>query len=287
MNKIKSGVCGLDPLLNGGMNDRSITAVIGSSGTGKTTFSVQFMKRGLDTGQLGIFISLDENKEQIIKEAIEMGWHNIRDYLDDKKLIFIDASGKKFADFVKTELPEFISQWTGANTRIVIDPLTPVIWAIDDRYEQRQVLSFLFKETTKIGTVVSTLEEHGTAGNLSGNETIIPMYLADCVVHLRHASEKKMPGELKIVKCRSSKHSKVTHPYTIVKGLGIVIRRTPGERTASRRIPEQIKSDLKISNLSPSALKSIDSVLDELTDDDFEGLDVTQVVEDLINQYGN
>jgi KaiC/GvpD/RAD55 family RecA-like ATPase len=287
MQKIRSGVCGLDPLLSGGMNERSITAVIGSSGTGKTTFSVQFMKRGLDTGQLGIFISLDENKEQIIKEAIEMGWHNIRDYLDDKKLIFIDASGKKFADFVKTELPEFISHWTGANTRIVIDPLTPVIWAIENRYEQRQILSFLFRETTKIGTVVSTLEEHGTAGNLSGNETIIPMYLADCVVHLRHASEKAMPGEIKIVKCRSSRHSKVSHPYTIVRGLGIVVRRTAGERRVSRNVPNQIKKDLRMSNLSPVALRSIDNILDDLTDEDFEGLDISQVVEDLINQYGN
>lgn len=287
MKKIRSGVCGLDALINGGLNERSVSVVIGSSGTGKTTFSVQYMKKGLEAGQIGIFISLDENKEQIIKEAIEMGWHSIRQYLDEKKLIFIDASGKKFADFVKTELPSFISQWSGANTRIVIDPLTPVIWAIPDRYEQRQVLSFLFRETTKIGTVLCTLEEHGTGGTLTGDETVIPMYLSDAVIHLKHRNDRFMPGELKIVKCRSSKHSKVPHPYTIIKGLGLVISRPPSGPKVSRDIPEKIKKNLHLSQLSPAAIKRVEGVLDELTDEDFEGLEISQVVEDLIRQYGD
>ena len=287
MQKIKSGVCGLDTLLSGGINERSITAVIGASGTGKTTFSVQFMKKGVESGQIGIFISLDENREQIIKEAIEMGWHDIKDYLDEKKLIFIDASGKKFADFVKTELPSFISQWSGANTRIVIDPLTPVIWAIENRYEQRQVLSFLFRETTKIGTVLATLEEHGTHGNLSGDETIIPMYLADCVIHLRHTSEKMMPGEMKIVKCRCSRHSKVAHPYNIIRGFGLVIRRPAGDKKAGHSIPNEVRKAIRSSSLSPTALKNIDEILADLSDEDFEGLDVSQFVEDLVAKYGD
>jgi KaiC/GvpD/RAD55 family RecA-like ATPase len=285
MKKVKSGVCGLDALLNGGVNERSVNVVIGASGTGKTTFSVQFMKKGVEAGQIGIFITLDENKEQIINEAIEMGWHDIRQYLADKKLMFIDASGKKFADFIKTELPSFIGQWAGANTRIVIDPLTPVVWAVENRYEQRQILSFLFKETTKIGTVLTTLEEHSTAGTLSGSETVIPMYLADCVIHIRHTSDKAMPGELRVVKCRCSKHSKVPHLYTIVRGFGIVIRRSAGDKKLSREIPERIRREIDRSSLSPSVTRTVDAILADLCDDDFEGLDMAQVVQDLIDKY--
>jgi KaiC/GvpD/RAD55 family RecA-like ATPase len=287
MNKIKSGVCGLDALLNSGINDRSVNVVIGASGTGKTTFAVQFMKKGLESGQIGIFITLDENREQIINEAVEMGWRDIRRYLDEKKLIFIDASGKKFADFIKTELPSFISQWEGANTRVVIDPLTPVVWAIEERYEQRQVLSFLFKETTKIGTVLTTLEEHGTSGTLSGSETIIPMYLADCVIHLKHTNDKLMPGELRVVKCRCSKHSKIPHSYTIIRGLGIVIRRSSGGQKLSKTIPERIKKDIRLGTLSTTTIKTIESILDDLSDEDFEGLDVTQVIQDLIEKFSD
>ena len=42
MSKIKSGVYGLNNLLDGGINENTITAVIGSSGAGKTTFVTSF-----------------------------------------------------------------------------------------------------------------------------------------------------------------------------------------------------------------------------------------------------
>ena len=184
MDKIKSGIYGLNRLLDGGINVNSTTVVIGMSGAGKTTFATQFIRRGLETGQEGIFVSLDENKEQIIKEAIEMGWTDIRSYVDDEKLVFIDASGMEFSKFIKKELPDFVADWKGANARIAVDPLTPVIWSTSDRYEQRDLIGFMLKETRKVGTVLCTLEEHGIAGDLSGNETIIPMSLADSVIHL-------------------------------------------------------------------------------------------------------
>jgi len=147
MNKIKSGIYGLNPLLDGGFNKNSTTVIIGPSGAGKTTFATQFLRKGLELTNPGVFISLDENREQIIKEAVEMGWSNIHHYLDEKLLLFIDASGRKFAQFIREDLPDFIQKWEGADARIVIDPLTPVMWAVRDKYEQRELLSFLLKET--------------------------------------------------------------------------------------------------------------------------------------------
>src|SRR5512137_1607840 len=101
MKKIKSGIYGLNQLLDGGVNENSATVIIGAAGAGKTTCAIQFIRRGLETGQLGIFVSLDENRDQIVKEAIAMGWDEINDYIEDEKLIFIDASGKDFADFIR------------------------------------------------------------------------------------------------------------------------------------------------------------------------------------------
>ena len=223
MKKIKTGVFGLNPLLDGGLNENSTTAVIGSSGAGKTTFAIQFIRKGLESGQEGIFVSLDENKEQIIREAVEMGWKDIIDYLKKERLVFIDASGKDFSNFIRKELHNFVSDWKGAQTRIAIDPLTPVVWAVENHYEQRELISQLLKQTRKVGTVLCTLEEHGTEGDLSGKETVIPMYLADCVIHLRYkAMEAENNRMLKIVKCRNSWHSDGFYPYKIISGLGLV-----------------------------------------------------------------
>ena len=77
MRKIRSGILGLNPLIDGGINENSTTVVIGASGAGKTTFATQFIRMGLEQGQEGIFVSLDENKEQIIREAVEMGWSEV------------------------------------------------------------------------------------------------------------------------------------------------------------------------------------------------------------------
>src|SRR5207245_11271839 len=89
LRKIRSGIYGLNPLLDCGVNENSTTVVIGRSGAGNTTLATQFIRRGLQEGQEGVFVSLDENKEQIIREAVEMGWADILEYSDVELLLCI------------------------------------------------------------------------------------------------------------------------------------------------------------------------------------------------------
>jgi KaiC/GvpD/RAD55 family RecA-like ATPase len=289
MKKIKSGIYGLNPLLDGGINENSTTAVIGAAGAGKTTFATQFIRRGLESGQEGVFVSLDENKDEIIREAMEVGWREILDYLDDEKLVFIDASGKEFSTFIKKELPSFVSEWGGSSARISIDPLTPVLWAVQDQYERRDLIGFLLKQARKVGTVLCTLEEHGSSGDLSGPETIIPMYLADCVIHLRYRPvDGAVSRMLKIVKCRSSKHSDLTHSYRIIKGLGLIVERGSFKRTNTKKIPGKLEDDMKriAGDKVPSHVRArLSRALKELTDDDFEGIKTSEIIEDVIEEH--
>ena len=286
MEKIKSGIYGLNPLLDGGINKNSTTVIIGPTGAGKTTFATQFLRKGLEQTNPGVFLSLDENKEQIVKEAVEMGWSNIHKYLDEKLLLFIDASGKKFAQFIREDLPDFIQKWEGADARIAIDPLTPVMWAIKDKYEQRELLSFLLKETRRIGTVVCTLEEHGSEPNLSGPEVIIPMYLADCVMHLRYEllgdTEKRA---IKIIKCRSSRHSKFLHNYKIIRGLGLMIQQHPLEIKGTRDIPTKLMKEIeKNAKMRPREFEEFKRNLEYLIDDDFTGLKYKDIANSILQE---
>lgn len=286
VRKIKSGIFGLNVLLDGGINENSTTVIIGSSGAGKTTCATQFIRRGLQEGQEGIFVSLDENKEQIIREAVEMGWSDILDYLDDGLLVFIDASGREFGNFIRKELPAFVADWRGANARIAVDPLTPVLWSTKDQYEQRDLIGFMLKETRKVGTVLCTLEEHGP-GELTGPETIIPMYLADCVIHLRYkASEGNVTRYLKIIKARSSRHSDLSHPYRIVKGLGLIIDAADYKRQQTTKIPTQIKSVLQQQGPLPkNVYDNIQKALEGLDDEDFRTLKAERLIETIISEY--
>ncbi len=289
MKKISSGIYGLNGLLDGGINENSTTVVIGMSGAGKTTFATQFIRRGLEAGQEGIFVSLDENKEQIIKEAIEMGWTEILNFIEDEKLVFIDASGLEFSQFIKKELPDFVSSWKGANARIAVDPLTPVIWSTSDRYEQRDLIGFMLKETRKVGTVLCTLEEHGTIGDLSGTETVIPMYLSDCVIHLRSCFEagSKLERKLKIVKCRSSSHSDQEHPYSLMKGFGLVVQAGDYPLTSLRDKVDDFAIDFnKVEGKIPSyVFKRLASSLKDLRNRDLAEVNTAELINAILAEY--
>ena len=296
MKKIKSGVYGLNRLMDGGINQNTITAVIGSSGAGKTTFATYFLKRGLEQGEDAIFITLDEEPKQIIKEVIQMGWDTIEDHIDDGSMVFVDAGGKQFSDFIKTELAGFVEEWKGYNARIVIDPLTPVMWSVQHRYEQRDVVSFLLRETRKIGTVVCTLEEHGIMGDLSGPDLVIPMYLADNVIHLRYKShESPERRDLKIIKCRSSRHSNFWHPYKIVKGSGLIIQ----EANLAREIPSKTvdmtaRLEQALANsppakkkvLTPEIIQSMNRTVSMLSREDIGNLDPDYIINQILLEYG-
>jgi len=285
VRKIRSGIYGLNPLLDGGVNENSTTVVIGRSGAGKTTLATQFIRRGLQDGQEGVFVSLDENKEQIIREAVEMGWSDILDYLDNELLVFIDASGREFSNFIRKELPAFVADWKGSNARIVVDPLTPVLWSTKDLYEQRDLIGYMFKQTRKVGTVLCTLEEHGP-GDLAGPETVIPMYLADCVVHLKFNSDHANPSRLlNIIKCRNSRHSPSAHAFQIVRGLGIVIEGVDGRKPVSAKAPSQLRQLLLTHSMPKNVRDALEKSLDGLTDDDFRSLKPEQVLDLIIQEY--
>ncbi|MFQ6107803.1 MAG: RAD55 family ATPase [Thermoplasmata archaeon] len=295
MRKIRSGVYGLNPLMDGGINVNTTTVVIGSSGAGKTTFATQFLRRGLESGEDAIFITLDEAPAQIVHESKLMGWEDMEDYLENEQMVFVDAGGKQFSKFIQKELAEFVDEWAGHRARIVIDPLTPVLWSVEDKYSQRELVSFLLRETRKIGTVLCTLEEHGVMGDLSGPEIIIPMYLADNVIHLRYKShESPEKRDLKIVKCRSSKHSRAWHPYGIMKGVGLFVlgvedtSKKAEHVEKARRTIEGVLSRIpqeKTSELSGKALTNIYRTVDALLKEDSWDIDPESLIELILQEY--
>ncbi len=295
LKKIKSGVYGLNSLMDGGINENTITAVIGTSGAGKTTFATYFLKRGLELGEDAIFITLDESPKQIIKGVIEMGWEDVEDYIDKGMLIFVDAGGREFSDFIKTELAGFVDEWKGYNARIVIDPLTPVLWSTEDKYEQRDLVSSLLRGTRNIGTVVCTLEEHGVVGDLSGPELVIPMYLADNVIHLRYRShDSPEKREMKIIKCRSSKHSRFWHPYTIVRGSGIIAQKAKLASQVPKNVVdmtsllngifEQLPKE-KRAKLTPKVRQSLIRTINKISQEDIGHLDPEYILTQILSEY--
>jgi len=289
VDKIRSGIPGLDILMYGGFNKNSTNVAIGTSGTGKTTMALQFLRKGLEEGSEAIHITLDETKDQIIAEAQNLGWKDITDYVESEKLIFMEAAGSDFLDFIENEFPDLIANWEGStDARIVIDPLTPVIWAISDHYRQREVLSSLFKLTRKIGTVLATLEEHNTFGTLSGDESILPMYISDSVIHLSYVglgfSVNRM---LKIIKCRSSWHTEVSNPYNIIPGIGLVVHAIEGAYKMESEVSKDVLAYLKkeMADLPPDVQNRIKNTVRQMNKQDIGVFSFAELAKLIIAEY--
>ncbi|HEQ78815.1 MAG TPA: circadian clock protein KaiC, partial [Euryarchaeota archaeon] len=154
--------------------------------------------------------------------------------------------------------------------------------------QQRDVIGFMLKETRRVGTVLCTLEEHNTLGSLSGPETVIPMYLADNVIHLRFvAAGSGVSRTVKIVKARSTRHSEVEHPYSILKGLGVVVKSGEVKEEITTQIPSTLKDELRpyAGRIPTSVYRRLHKALNELEDADFENLSVDEVLKYILMEY--
>ena len=71
--RLPSGIPGLDELLNGGYFVGSTTVVAGISGVGKSVMGLQFIAEGARRGERSLMLSLDEQVEQMMRNAASVG----------------------------------------------------------------------------------------------------------------------------------------------------------------------------------------------------------------------
>ena len=117
--RVKVGILGLDDMLGGGLIPGSICAIIGTYGTGKTTFSLQFIWDGLTRGERVIYISLEEREERIYTYMKQKGW-DITPFLNTALYVIkLDPTDFNVANNrIKNELPKLIEEVKA--TRVVL-----------------------------------------------------------------------------------------------------------------------------------------------------------------------
>ncbi|MFQ6087985.1 MAG: ATPase domain-containing protein [Candidatus Methanofastidiosia archaeon] len=75
MEKVKTGIVGLDNMLGGGIPKSRTVLIVGATGTGKSTLGVEFLYRGITKFQEpGILVSLEESLEDLYENYKEFGW---------------------------------------------------------------------------------------------------------------------------------------------------------------------------------------------------------------------
>lgn len=224
IEKVKTGLDGLDEMLFGGIPRGSTVVVMGSFGTGKTTFGLQFLNQGLAEGEKGIYISLEEDRESILADAEAHGW-DLRTKLNEKQLEIVKLEpndAKVTIQRIKSELPEFIKKF-GAS-RIVIDSVSLLNLLFDSDHDRRTNLFNLSQMVKKTGATLLMTAEVKDDNPFASRDGLIE-YVADGVISLRYLemqSRNELMLSLRIIKMRRTEHSRKITPYSITnKGLEV------------------------------------------------------------------
>ena len=72
--RASTGVPGLDDILGGGLPSNHLYLIEGSPGSGKTTLALQFLLRGVQQGEKGLYITLSETGAELETVAASHGW---------------------------------------------------------------------------------------------------------------------------------------------------------------------------------------------------------------------
>lgn len=121
MERIRTGVTGLDEIIEGGLPKESITLVSGPPGSGKSIFCFQFLYEGVKNGEKCLFLTLDKKVEGLLVQAKELGF-DFQPAIENKlvKFLFLNINKKFVYEAMTNEI------MSGEYDRIVLDSITPL-----------------------------------------------------------------------------------------------------------------------------------------------------------------
>ena len=173
-DRVKSGVQGLDELIEGGFPRGFCYAVVGGPGTGKTIFGTQFLYNGITTyGENGLYVTLEEPPYSIANSANRFGW-DLYELENRNKIALIDASPMKNSqsryiikaglgtdDFSVDGLLGVISEAKRKldAKRCVFDSVKALSMQYRDEFENRQQILKLIKGLTEMRMTTLLLTE--------------------------------------------------------------------------------------------------------------------------------
>lgn len=211
------GIDGLDEMLSGGLIQGSFAAIVGTYGTGKTTFALQFIWEGLIRGETAIYISLEEEEEAIVRYMRVKGW-DIDQYRNTTFFVLkLDPTNFNLSiNSIRNDLPPLIKKYNAK--RVVFDPISLFedLFETDSarRYELFRFVDMLRNEDC---TVLMT-SEADKDNQYSSRHNLIE-YLVDTVILLRYIrshESSQVHLALEVVKMRLSAHSREIKPYEIL-----------------------------------------------------------------------
>jgi circadian clock protein KaiC len=161
IERVPTGISGLDSEINGGYVKKSAILVAGSPGAGKSIFGIQFIVKGImEYGEKGVYVSFEEEKDNFYKYMLEFGWD----------LAKLEKAGKfAFVRYTPEQVNRLLAEGGGEidnmvrklkAKRLVIDSISAFALLYKNELAKRESLLSLFEIISKWGcTTLFTAEQ--------------------------------------------------------------------------------------------------------------------------------
>jgi KaiC/GvpD/RAD55 family RecA-like ATPase len=148
MRKMRTGVQGLDKMLNGGLIEGRPYLIIGGPGAGKSILAVQFLMMSVSRGESSLYITLDEPYNEIRQNMATFGWNTSKIRILDlsPEGSFADTEGKDL-DHLFDELKHELE--TQKHKRVAFDSTTTLRMLDETDFKARRRISSIMKLLAK------------------------------------------------------------------------------------------------------------------------------------------
>lgn len=218
VKRIKSGIKGLDSLIEGGFPDNSLILLSGTCGTGKSLFGINFLIEGAIKGEPGVYVSLEESPEENIRQMKTFGWP-VDELIKKRKLLIIQPTLYNY-EALLTKIEDAVNM-IGAK-RLVLDSLSIIGMYFENMYKVRKSILELSSMLKRLGCTTIAVDETETEEDLSAFH--VEEFVVDGLILLYYMKQRdKFLRALTVRKMRSTSHSSKIHPFTIKSPGGIVV----------------------------------------------------------------
>lgn len=203
MKKLHTGIYNFDKLLGGGVPQGETILVKGEPGAGKSNLGLEFIYRGAEKGQNGLYISFQETKDEVLR-VNTFDWE-FEKHVEDGRINI-----RKLDPYRYEQVPDMVRGAAKENNakRVVIDPITDLDLYIDSRKDIRKNLLSIKKELSHLGSTTFLIAENEEA-------TEIEEEIADGIVNMDVKRQKdQVIREIYIKKLRGSDYTHRVHSYT-------------------------------------------------------------------------